>query len=418
MPRTADRIELAWLVTGRWTSLGACVVALMFGRTALDIPSPIVTLGMALGVSALTNIALYRSARANRPLPANTPGLLVCSDVVLLAICLAQAGGVLNPVSIFFIVHIVLAALVLGLPWTWIVIALSMAGYGVQLLAPSTELSAAATMHPMIGEHMRGMWWAFVLTAAIVGVLVTRLALAIARRDQALARLRENTERQQRLMSLASMAAGAAHELSTPLGTIAVAAGELAHAAAALPGGDALTPDIELIRQELQRARGMLTDLSGRADTGALERKPTTVGEIVDRALAARGTAKTRVMVVGERRVPVEWPAGSMARALSNVIANALMASPDQDVMLAIKADGGRVRIAVTDQGQGMSADTLAHAGEPFFTTRPQGEGMGLGLFIARAAAEGVGGTMTIDSSERRGTTVTFDLPTMPEHAS
>ena len=234
MPRTADRIELAWLVTGRWTSIGACVAALAFGRTALDISSPVMIIGVALVLSALTNVALYRSARAARPLPAKTPGLLVCSDVVLLAVCLSFAGGVLNPASIFFIVDIVLAALVLGLPWTWIVTALSMAGYGVQLLAPTSELSVAASMHPQIGEHMRGMWWAFVLTAAIVGVLVTRLALAIARRDQALARLREDAARQQRLMSLASMAAGAAHELSTPLGTIAVAAGELARAASAL----------------------------------------------------------------------------------------------------------------------------------------------------------------------------------------
>ena len=126
-------------------------------------------------------------------------------------------------------------------------------------------------------------------------------------------------------------------------------------------------------------------------------------------------------MVVGERRVPVQWPAAAIARALSNVVANALMASPDKDVMVAIKSESGvagRIRITVTDQGLGMSAATLAHAGEPFFTTRPAGEGMGLGLFIARAAAEGIGGTMTIDSSEGRGTTVTFDLPADPERAA
>lgn len=416
MPRSTDRIELSWLVTVRWTTLAACVGAIVFGQTALGVEGSQLYSGAALLVVALSNIWLQQAARGPKTLSPRVPGLLVCADVVLLAGCLAKSGGVLNPASIFFLVEIVLAALALGLPWTWIVTALSVAGYGAQLLAPTSELSAAATMHPQIAEHMRGMWWAFVITAVIIGALVTRLALTIERRDRALMQLRENAARQMRLMSLASMAAGAAHELSTPLSTIAVAAGELAHAAATLPGGDALAEDIALIRAELTRSRRILTDLSGRADESSAAFANSLVGDVLARAIAARPAAdRDRVNVVGQRSLAVTWPVALVGRALDNVIANSLQTSADGPVMVSVAPSGAdRVSLTVSDHGVGMTADTLARAGEPFFTTRADQHGMGLGLFVARATAQQLGGTLTIDSTPGRGTTVVFDLPRTP----
>ncbi len=414
--RPTDRIELSWLVTVRWTTLAACVGAIVFGKTALGVAGSPLYAGAALLVAALSNIWLQRAARAPQMLTSRVPGILVCGDVVLLAGCLAQSGGILNPASIFFLVEIVLAALVLGLPWAWIVTALSVVGYGIQLAAPTSELSAAATMHPQIGEHMRGMLWAFVITAIIIGALVTRLALAIERRDLALSRLRENAARQTRLMSLASMAAGAAHELSTPLSTIAVAAGELAHAAAALPGGGALADDIALIRAELTRSRRILTALSGRADESSAVIGARPVSDTIERAIDARPAAdRSRIHVVGQRSLAVTWPIAIVARALDNVIANGLQASADGLVMVSVASSGGdRVVLTVSDQGVGMTADTLARAGEPFFTTRTETHGMGLGLFVARATAQQLGGALTIDSTLGQGTTVEFDLPRTP----
>ena len=413
MQRTTDRIELSWLVTVRWTTLGACIGALIFGRSALGVEGALLPVAVALLVSACWNVQLLRAARGAITLPPRTPGVLVCSDVILLAGCLLTSGGVLNPASIFFLVEIVLAALALGRPWTWIVTALSVAGYGLQMLAPTSELSAAATMHPQIGEHMRGMWWAFVFTAIMIGALVTRLALAIERRDRALAQLRDDAARQTRLMSLASMAAGAAHEISTPLNTIAVAAGELARAAATIPGADALAADISLIRTELTRSRRILTDLSGRADQSATVVEATTVSVVIDRAIVARPIVEQpRVSIVGQRSIPVTWPLALVARALDNVIANGLLASADGLVMVSVASNGDdRVTITVADQGTGMDADTLARAGEPFFTTRADAHGMGLGLFVARATVQQLGGTLMIESMAGRGTTVIIDLP-------
>ncbi len=406
-----DHIELSWLVTVRWTTLAACIAALAFGRTALGLDSAVVDVGVGVTLAVVSNGWLLSAARRPNTLPRYAPGVLVCLDVVLLAWCLLKSGGVLNPASIFFLVEIVLAALVLGRPWTWIVTVLSIAGYGLQLLAPTSELAAAASMHPQIAEHMRGMWLAFFVTAIIIGALVTRLAVSIERRDHAIAQMRDDAARQMRLMSLASMAAGAAHELSTPLSTIAVAAGELARSAAALPGGNVLASDIHLIRAELTRSRRILTDLSGRADEStAAEACP--IGEVIAAALDARAPSdRARIVVTGSLSTIVAWPRALVARALGNVIANALQASTDGVVTVTTAEDRARITIAVADRGQGMNAETLARAGEPFFTTRDAGEGTGLGLFVARATAEQLGGRLHITSTEGQGTTVTCELP-------
>lgn len=415
MPRSTDRIELTWLVTVRWTSTVASIAGLLFGHSALGVDGPVAVAVLAVAAAAASNIWLHQRTRRATPLPSRVPGALVALDAIVLAGCLFISGGVLNPASIFFLVDIVLAALVLGRAWTIGVTALSVVGYGLQLVAPTSELSAAAVMHPQIGEHMRGMWWAFVLTAVIVGLLVSRLALAVERRDRALDALRADAERQRHMMSLASMAAGAAHELSTPLATIAVAAGELAHSIASLPGGDTLSDDVQLIRSELNRARRILTDLSGRAEDGASAFEQTTARAIVDAVASAMAPdLRARVSVTGDADTRVTWPRLLMQRALGNVIGNALQASADGAVTVHVNASTGsssQLTVRIVDTGAGMSPATLARVGEPFFTTRPNGAGMGLGVFVTRASVEQFGGSLTLQSTPADGTTVTITMP-------
>jgi two-component system sensor histidine kinase RegB len=108
----------------------------------------------------------------------------------------------------------------------------------------------------------------------------------------------------------------------------------------------------------------------------------------------------------------VAWPPGLIARAIVNIVRNALQASPAQaGVDLLSSAEAGTVTIRIIDTGTGMPEDVLARAGEPFYTTKPPGEGTGLGLFVARSTVEQLGGRVTISSREGTGTTVTVTLP-------
>jgi two-component system sensor histidine kinase RegB len=109
----------------------------------------------------------------------------------------------------------------------------------------------------------------------------------------------------------------------------------------------------------------------------------------------------------------VVWPINVVTRALGNVVQNALQASASSDrVRLEVRTIGGnQVQLVVTDHGAGMSPEQLARAGEPFLTTKPAGQGTGLGLFVARSSAEQLGGELNVSSTIGRGTTVTLTLP-------
>ena len=442
--RPPDTVGLKWLVTVRWTVLVAATGALFVGRTGLGVSLSAPTALLLLTAVAGSNLWLTWRIRTGRTHAATlAAGLLVCADVVLLLWVLWRSGGALNPASVFLLVQIVLAALVLGRVWTWIVTALAVGGFGTLYLSPASELRAAQVMHPEIGAHMSGMWLAFAATALVIAVLVTQLVVVIERRDRALETLRDQHARTARFAGLATLAAGAAHELSTPLATMAVAARELErsletskrasganagslegatggghHEANAIGHGEAnaeLLNDARLIRAEIDRARRILTDLSARSGGAPGEApQPSSMRELFS---AVQGELQPQVARRLDARAPddvrVVWPVRAVAHAVVNLVRNAAQASSEQDqVVLEGRTNGdGRVRIDVIDRGAGMSRDHLARAGEPFFTTKPAGTGTGLGLFVARSTIEQLGGTLGLTSEPGRGTTATILLP-------
>ena len=305
-----DPVGLSWLVIVRWTTLLACAGAMVAGKSALDAPVPVTTALGLLTACGLSNLWLMWRVRAGRTDTLVTQaGLLVCVDVVVLSWLLFRSGGVLNPASVFYLAQIVVAALVLGRRWTWIVSALSVTGYAALFLVPSDELVAAQVMHPEIALHMRGMWLAFALTALIIAVLVARLAIAVERRDRALEELRDRNARTERAAGLATLAAGAAHELSTPLSTIAVAASELERRLndRNLDHLDAsLQQDARLIRSETDRCRQILDAMAGQSGEPAGQTpRPSSLAEVIDALRARLAPAETRSTANrGQRRRP------------------------------------------------------------------------------------------------------------------
>jgi two-component system sensor histidine kinase RegB len=322
---------------------------------------------------------------------------------------------VLNPASVFYLVQIVLAALVLGRMWAWIVAALSVAGYAMLFLAPIDELRAAQVMHPEIALHMRGMWIAFAVTALVIAVMVTRLAAAVERRDRVLETLRDRGARAARAQSLATVVAGAAHELSTPLATMAVAARELERAIEQRGGHADHANDARLIRAEIDRCRVILDQMAARV-AEPMGEAPASIGvdDVIARTIERLPAAdRARVDATPAPGLRAIWPASVMDQALGNLVRNALQASsPNARVTIAAAgAPGDRVRIVVTDRGAGMTRDQLARAGEPFYTTKPAGAGTGLGLYVTRSSVEPLGGELHLASTPGEGTTATIELP-------
>jgi two-component system sensor histidine kinase RegB len=260
--------------------------------------------------------------------------------------------------------------------------------------------------------HLQAMLLAFAVAAVLTAHVVVQLSAAIDRRDVELAVARVEVARAERLAALTTLAAGAAHELATPLGTIAIAAAELDRALASQP--DALRDDARLIRAEVRRCRDILDRLATDAgDTRGEAPETLDAVRVVAGVRSELAADAARVDVAGATvACRVSAPPRALVTALVNVVRNALDAGTR--VHLDVAADDARVRFIVRDDGPGMSPTVLARAGEPFFTTKPPGRGMGLGLFLTRTLCEQLGGRLEIASTPGAGTTVTLVLPAVP----
>jgi two-component system sensor histidine kinase RegB len=269
-------------------------------------------------------------------------------------------------------------------------------------------------MHPEIALHMRGMWVAFALTGVIIAILVTRLVIAIERRDRALDDLRDRGARAARIAGLTTAVAGAAHELSTPLSTMAVVARELERTVGEHGASSEIVEDARLIRSEIDRCRAILGQMAGRWAEPLGEAPTATRVAVVLSSAVSRvdDQARQRVTTTVRDDATVVWPAAAVVQTLVNVIRNALQASPaDRPVEVHAATEGGSVCITVTDHGVGMTPEERDRAGEPFFTTKPAGAGTGLGLFVARSTIEQLGGQLALSSEVGMGTRVTLTLP-------
>jgi two-component system sensor histidine kinase RegB len=324
-----------------------------------------------------------------------------------------------------YLVYITLAAVTLSPRWIWVVTGLAVAGYGVLFVAPARLAVSEHAAHVPGQEampHLAGMWVAFLLAALLTASFVWRVRAALEHRERALAEARRIALERERLASLTTLAAGAAHELSTPLATIAVTARELERAASANGSGPDLAEDARLIRSQVDRCRLILDQMSGRADQSAAEQGATVDPVQVVRAaidtLAAGSRDRVRMDVAGQ--MPgVRAPRTGFERVVGTLIKNGLDASSDAGVVkVRVRADSGTVCVEVEDRGIGMSEETLARAGEPFFTTKPPGSGFGLGLFLARAFAQQWGGRLTLQSRVGEGTTAILALPPAQDAAS
>ena len=415
----SDRTEvgLPWLVGLRWWAAlgqGAIILLVHFG---LGVALPLARVLPLVAVTAITNTGLARAAVGGPWRSRAGCGVVLVLDILVLTGLLHATGGPLNPFSIFYIVHITLAAVVLGAAWTWTVTGLSVACFGGLFLAYSPTVGSDFHVHGGMAmtTHLQGMWFAFVLTAALTASFVVRLSAAIERREGELVAARERSTRYERLASLTTLAAGAAHELGTPLATIAVVATEAERVLAALPTetAAALHADVGLIRTEVARCRRILDAMAVDAGgpQGEAPTDVTVAGLLADVVASVPLSDRERVYAVPlVADASVRVPRQAVVQAISNLLRNALDASAAA-VSVAARVEGSQAAFVVSDHGPGMSPVILARCAEPFFSTKPSGHGMGLGLFLAKTLAEHLGGSLTVESPVGAGVTVALAVP-------
>ena len=403
---TDPALGLPWLIRLRWLTLGAQALSVATAAWTAARPVDLELPALLLAAVALSNLALVILQRRPRDLSLLVGPFLIV-DTLLLTALLSATGGPMNPFTTLYLVHITLAAVLLGTRWVWLVFATALGGYGLLfVLAPSAPLHS----HGM-SAHLRGMWIAFGVAAALIAAFLSSLTRRLAERERQLMREREYAARSRRVAALTSLAAGAAHELGTPIGTIALAAGELERELSSIGLPEEALADVRLIRAEVRRCRQVLDGLSTAAGEAPGERLTSLSSEaLVEGALRRLGSGADRVTITGVTDPTLTMPRGALALALSNLLRNALDAGPSA-VELEISVEGEEVVFEVRDAGAGMDEQTRRRATEPFFSTKPEGAGMGMGLFLVDALAEQLGGELELRSRPGEGTTARLRMP-------
>jgi two-component system sensor histidine kinase RegB len=422
VPSPALTVNFAFLSRLRWGAAAGQLLVILVVRYGLGTALPIaplcavVTLELAFNAWCALRLGKHLpfSSSAPAPIAELHVTLSVGVDLLLFSALLYLTGGPANPFSFLYLIHIALAALVLPPRTSYALVA---AALGCSLLLFWFNLPLphdhAHHMHEY-GWHLRGMWVAFGLAAGCIVYFMQRVLRELRGIEDQLAASRERETRSEAVAALAMLSAGAAHELASPLSTIALASGELLRRLPEGEGSAALRDDVLLIRGQVERCRTILEQLAAEAG----QAQSSSFGEhtwqaIVEPSLSGLDSSRVHVQPPAGESPLLRGSLGALAQALRNLLNNALEASaPEGAVTLLVSQGPGELSFAIQDEGPGMSPEVLARATEPFFTTKPRGRGMGLGLFLAQSVAEQLGGRLELSSERGRGTRATLVLPT------
>ncbi len=405
----SDSASLSFLVRLRWIATLSQFAVIVAVRYSLFAQLPIVPLLSLVAAAGISNVVLMKYGAASTH-PGKWLRSVLLLDTVLLTALLALSGGASNPFSVLYTVHVALAAMLAGPIVTAVVVVQSILGFGFLFLynVPlPPELGGHIHGGGAFSAHLQGMWLAFSATALTIGFFVTRLS-SLLRKE------RDDHNRTVRLLGLATLAAGAAHEIGNPLGTIKIAASEMLTSMSEHQVPREFLDDAELILAEVDRAHSAVQRLAmGAGELMGELPASMKLGEIVNRLNSQYSyEIGTVAMTCEDPQVQVRWPTQAVLQALTQVLRNAIQASPVGEVVACrVKAQSSQVLFEVQDSGPGIPREILDRLGEPFFTTRDPGQGMGLGLFIARSLVEHLGGGLKIDSAPGRGTRVELHIP-------
>ncbi len=411
-----NRVNLRWLIKLRWGSVIGQLATILGVTWLIDIRLPLLPLFLIVAVEAASNaVASLWLSRTNSEVHEHHLAALMALDVGLLTSLLYFTGGPQNPFTFLYLVNIALAAIALRAQWTWMLVALALVGVGILPMVGYRELPLS---HLSSGQRQalgqQGMWVAFGVTAGFVVHFLWRVSRALAAREQELVAARRLTTRQDQLASLATVAAGAAHELATPLGTIALVAKELTRSVPNPDNLESSLADLQLIREQVARCRLILDQMGaglGRSSEQVVEE--TSAPELIRDALGGVRAEPAVFVEVDDvaRERSLRLPTRAVSQALRALIINAQDACPEGRVSVAARAWGKQLVFEIADCGKGMGPEVLSRVSEPFFTTKPPGSGMGLGLYLTRAVAESLGGSLHMHSQPGQGTTVSLELP-------
>jgi len=406
---------------GQLTAIFACNIG-------LGIVLPVTDMVLVASLLVLFNLYSFLRLRSVRPIGQLDVGLGLVIDVCVLALQMNFSGGTANPFVSFFMLPVILGAVMLSARQAWLIYGLTILCYAALAVAdlhrpmPVGRANMPGMIMPGLIDrmalHMHGMMLGYAICAAVLVFMISRIRANLRARDEEVARLRTQALEQDHLMRLGLLTAGAAHELGTPLTTISVIIKDwqdlgVPKAKAERDG------ELDTLHNQVLRCKAVISDIlaaSGQTrgeDTSSQPLRPLLAG-ICDNWRARHPGAVLDVRLdVGDQPIAADKV---FEQSLVNLLDNAFEASQAAGsgaVTLAAGLVKDRLAIDVSDRGTGFAPHILASLGTPFVTTKDDGRGRprGLGLFLVRNTAKALSGELIIGRDAAGGASVRFEIP-------
>jgi two-component system, sensor histidine kinase RegB len=422
---TAMHLNLQRLLKIRVIVFVCQVLALLYAWQVLTLELPYLAITSIFMVLALFNGALYLRLRKHRSPSEKEFFLHLLVDVAGLSLLLYLSGGANNPFVSYFLVPVTIAAATLAWTWTGLLALLALACYSVllfyhqplELLMPLEPDMQGHVHEPVtaasspLNLHIIGMWFNFLVSAALITWFVAKMAAEIRRQQDRLSRYREDTLRNEQILAVATQAAGTAHELGTPLGTMTVLLKDLQLDHQQNP---ALLTDLHTLQQQVEHCRMALQQLTRNADYRNLQRETLPLEhfmhQLLDQWQLLRPELPCEYRQL-EGNAPMVEVDLTLRQALINILNNAADASPEG---ITIET-GWNVQewfLRVRDFGLGISRELQEQLGISIVSTKESG--LGVGLVLSQATINRFGGSVklySLDASKGGGTLTEILLP-------
>jgi len=409
------RVRLRTLVSMRWVAVAGQAVAVAVVHLGLGYDLPIVPVALLIAASVVVNLHASLARAGNVWLGDRAAALYLGYDLVQLGLLLGVTGGLANPFAVLILAPVTVSASVLSRTSTVVLSLLAIAA-----------ASALAVVHvplpwpgglDLSAMYMLGMWSALVLAVLFMAGYVFAIAAEEQRMSDALAATQMALAREQRLSALGGLAAAAAHELGSPLGTIAVVARELS---AELPEDSPLREDAELLLQESDRCKDILARLARKPESNDGEPYNSLPLSALAEAAAAPFAQDAAQVRVTTRRAPADATAEptvprqpEILHGVGTLVQNATRFAAGTVTLKCVWSQRAAA-IHIQDDGPGFSPDVLPFLGEPYISAsdresagRDAGDHMGLGVFIARTLLARTGASVQFGNRAEGGADVT-----------
>ena len=389
-------LRLRTLVLIRWVAVIGQAGAVLVVHLALGFDLPLAPISAAIFAAAVTNVAMAIARPAQARLSDREGAVYFAFDILQLALLLFLTGGVQNPFAILLLAPVAMAASTLSGRSTLFLSALALVSIGV-LARFHLRLPWPGGGVEMPWVYQIGMAAALATATLFIAFYAWSLAHGQRRMSGALAAAQAALAREHRLAALGGLAAAAAHELGSPLSTIAVVASELKRA---VPKDSPLAEDIALLVSQGERCRDILAMLAERPEqSGGAPYERLTASALVAAALPPGGgpagvATRVHAAALDASAEPVLARSPEVLHGLVNLLQNAGQFARSR-VDATVRWSAVELAIVIEDDGPGFEPGVLGELGEPYLTTRRGGGHMGLGVFIAKTLLERTGATLT-----------------------